>query len=136
MIVVADASAVGTFLLPDEQGRFADFVRVVLGEGMIHVPPHWPAEVANVIWKAHRRKRISDVDLLRIGQIASDLANVVVIGDELPPGRLATEAVRTGLTAYDASYLLLAQRLGASLLARDGKLTEAAVEGGVELLRP
>lgn len=83
--MVADASAVGRFLLPDEQGRFADFARAVFGDDAIHVPPHWPAEVANMLWKAHRRKRIGDEDLGRIGQVASDLADAVVIEGELPP---------------------------------------------------
>ena len=111
-------------------------VRLAVQLAPDHVPPHWPAEVANILWKAHRRKRIGDEDLRRIGQVASDLADAVVIGAELPPGRLAAEAARTGLTAYDASYLMLAQRLGAPLLADDGKLGRAAVVAGVELLRP
>lgn len=134
MIVVADASAVGAFRLPDEQGSFANYARAVFGSHAIHVPPHWPAEVASIIWKAHRRKRISGEDFDRIGRVASDLAEAVVIEAELPPGRLAAEAMRAALAAYDASFLMLAGRLGAPLLTGDGPLCRAAAQRGVKIL--
>jgi predicted nucleic acid-binding protein len=52
--------------------------------------------------------------------------------DDLP--RLQALAARHHLTAYDAAYLDLAQRLGIPLATLDGDLMSAAIAEGVEIL--
>lgn len=134
MIVVADASAVASFLLPDEAGPFADFARRTCLARLIHVPPHWTVEVANIIWKAGRRKRVHRGDMDRIVAGAEAIATTVVIGPETSIRTLNVTATRLGLTAYDTSYLLLAGSLGAPLLTADDALARAAAQAGVEIL--
>ena len=47
---------------------------------------------------------------------------------------LASEAAERGLTAYDASYLLLAARLNATLVTLDAQLARAAQEAGAKVV--
>ena len=102
---------------------------------MVHVPPHWTAEVSNILWKAHRWGRIDQDELRRIGTAATAIAATVTIAWSAPIDKLAAFATATQLTAYDAAYLMLAIDLNAPLLALDGKLSRKAVEHGVEVLR-
>ena len=43
--------------------------------------------------------------------------------------RLRIWAVRKDLTAYDAAYVALAERLGCALITRDGRLVRSAGHG-------
>ena len=101
----------------------------------VQVPPHWTAEVANILWKAHRRGRIDRVELGQIGAVASAIAGTVTISFPAPINRLTQFAEATQLTAYDAAYLMLAIDLKAPLLVLDGKLSRAALAHHVEVLR-
>ena len=133
-MVVADASALGRFLLHDEHGDEADFAREVCSTRAMHVPQHWIAELASLIRKAHRRGRIDSGEQYRVARDATLLARSVTIEVEVSPDELVSAAAETGLSAYDASYLLLARRLAIPLLAFDGPLRRAAVLAGVEVL--
>ena len=135
IIVVADASAIGSILLPDEGGPNAALFRKIIGSRSVHVPPHWAAEVSNILWKAHRQGRIDGADLGRIGAAATAIAGTTVVARAAPIDRLAAFATATQLTAYDAAYLMLAVELAAPLLVLDGKLSRAARAHDVEVLR-
>ena len=102
---------------------------------MVRVPPHWSAEVSNILWKAHRRGRIDRVELGQIGTLATAIAGTVTISYPAAIDRLTEFAAATQLTAYDAAYLMLAIDLKAPLLALDGKLSRAAVQHQVEVVR-
>lgn len=134
-MIVADASAVGSFLLPDEAGTFADFSRERCSMDDVHVPPHWRAELASIIWKAQRRKRIDDADAALIATSADTVAETVTVG-EVSVARTLQAAWRDRLTPYDAAYLVLAESLGAALLTADGALGRAAEARGLKVLMP
>ena len=97
------------------------------------VPPIWQLEVANVLLVAERRRRITEAQAARffalLGQLpirtdtaATDMNVVLSVGR------------RHGLSAYDASYLVLAERLGAPLATLDGELAAAARAAGITVL--
>lgn len=134
MTVVADASAVGRFLLPDEAGAEADYAWDMCRSKPLHAPPHWRVEVANLLRKAYRRGRIDTMQLGTAALQADLLVRAVTIEREASVGDLLRTANQKNLSAYDASYLLLAQRLGVSLLAFDGPLRRAALVEGVTVL--
>jgi predicted nucleic acid-binding protein len=59
---------------------------------------------------------------IEVEDAPADLAGIVAAGR------------RHELSSYDASYLVLAERLGASLATLDHRLAKAAEQAGVELL--
>lgn len=89
----------------------------------IHVPPLFWLEVVNVL--AHRYRYSPDAiieavyELEQIGVMSADVGR---------PETLATiDAIgRTGLTAFDAAYLILAEAVDARLLTADAVLAAAA----------
>lgn len=123
--LVLDASA-AIALLREEPG--ADDVRHHLAEARgagdsIVVPTlFWP-EIVNVLAMRHRWSPAGIVEavyeLEQIGVSTADLGR---------PGTLAVidTVGRTGLTAYDAVYLVLAESSDARLLTADEALAEAA----------
>ena len=103
----------------------------LLGE-TIDVPSLWRLEIANVLALAERRGRIT------AGDIATflDLLSALDVNVEAPTSdRAFTEifglARSQALTAYDAAYLELAMRLGATLASKDQALCRAAERLGV-----
>lgn len=135
-MIVVDASAIGTFILPDEAGPFADFARNVCCRQQLHVPAHWHVEVANLIRKAMRRGRLADVEARGAIAGAAILADTSVTAPPVSIDLAVAASERLGLTAYDAAYLLLAQSLGIPLLTDDGALRRVATAEGVRVLLP
>jgi predicted nucleic acid-binding protein len=97
------------------------------------VPAVWQLEVANVVLISERLGRITEaqaahlLDLLgrlpiRVNTLTIDTTAVLAAGR------------RHKLSAYDAAYLVLAERLAAPLATTDGKLTAACRTAGVRLL--
>ena len=136
MTIVADASAVASFLIPDEADAFSAFARERCAIETVYVPAHWPVELANIVWKANRRKRIEPADYSEVLRAADDFRRVVIVQEEVDISALVETALRTGLTAYDTAYLMLAERLHVRLLTRDVALARAATEAGVTVLAP
>ncbi len=100
----------------------------------VHVPALFVTEAANVISRALKAGVInvqesqSRFDLLNAMQ-----ANIDPIKSTHSTMTLAIQAFELGLTAYDASYLLLAQKLGCPLATLDKDLRRAANNCGVEV---
>ena len=136
MIVVADASAVGAFLLVDEAGPFADFARSICRDNAISVPSIWPTEIASLVTSAYRRRRINEIERNEALLGAEILRATVSIEPDSSISMLAEQAMLTGLSVYDTSYALLARRLDASLLTADGPLRRAATALGLKVLFP
>ena len=135
-MIVADASAIGTFILPDEGGPFSSFARTVCLDHQLHVPAHWHVEVGSLIRKAMRRGRLVDADLRNAVAAAMILAGTSVTAPPIAIDLAVAASERFGLTVYDAVYLLLAQSLGIPLLTDDGALRRAAIAQGVDVLLP
>ena len=117
----------------DEASKGTEAVLDRLREDQAVVPTIWPLEVANVMLVAERRGRISEAQASRFLVLLTSLPISV---DESPTDLPALIAVgrRHGLSSYDASYLLLAERLGAPLATLGQPLAKAARKAGVQLL--
>lgn len=129
MSLVVDASFAGAWLLPDEHAPAAGAVleTIVNGEEQMLVPELWTYEIANLLLSAHRRSRITEAQVIE----AQDLLGAVPRTtydhhDLLTQNRLVRLAIRFGLSAYDASYLELADRIQCPLQTGDQKLHAAA----------
>lgn len=133
MPFVVDASVTLAWCFEDEETPETEQILDLLTEETAVVPGLWELEVANVLLLGERRGRLTEAQSARfmallqqlpilVDAASTDMASVLAVGR------------RHGLTAYDAAYLLLAQREGLPLATRDAKLREAAATVGVRIL--
>ena len=135
MEMVIDASATVPLLLDDERGNIVPEVLEGILAGTCIAPGIWPWEIANIIWKARRAKRIKPEE---IEAIRSLLASFAICTDQesasLALTRTLDLAIEHQLTAYDAAYLELAIRRRAVLASYDADLRKAALGEGISVL--
>jgi predicted nucleic acid-binding protein len=134
--LVIDGSTAINFVLKDEQESGAMKALAAIEGGVpTYVPAHWCVETANGLIMAERRKRASQAD---ITEALNLIAALPVLTDDETAQRAwsdtAALARQYGLTIYDAAYLELAMRRGASLASTDAALNRAAQAAGVTLL--
>lgn len=134
--LVIDASITLSWLLPDEASDLAIAVRNDLPRAeAVWVPAHWRLEVCNSLWMAERRKRL---DAAGVTQAADLFLKLPVTTDPDTNDRAGRETLslarQHGLSVYDAAYLELVLRRGASLASLDGPLRLVAKKLGVALL--
>ena len=132
MPFVADCSVVARWFLPDEATRYSEAALDRLAIDTAHVPALWIPEFTNVMLKLERQR------LLKTGVVPGILARAELLGlmvdRQTPaPARLHDLARQFNLSAYDATYLELALRLGAPLACVDGGLKLAARKVGLLL---
>jgi predicted nucleic acid-binding protein len=135
--LVIDCSVAMAWCFEDENGDLAEAVLECLSNTEAWVPSLWPVEVADVLLLAERRERLTSADSTRFVQLLSSLpiqvddsAHERALGPVLSTGR------ELGLSAYDATYLELAMRLGAQLATADERLREACRRSGVPVFKP
>ena len=137
MKLVVDNSVAMRWLFADgsqADRQYANEVAALVETAEVHVPALFVTEAANVISRALKASVInvqesqSRFDLLNAMQ-----ANIDPIESTHSTMTLAIQAFELGLTAYDASYLLLAQKLGCPLATLDKDLRRAANNCGVEV---
>ena len=130
--IVLDASAIAAWCFEDKSDPAADALLDRVATDGAAVPALWVFEVANLPAGAERRGRI---DAARASTFLDLLAALPIAVDPRPatdlPLPLLAIARGTGLTAYDATYLELALRTGATLATRDARLRAAAATAGV-----
>jgi predicted nucleic acid-binding protein len=119
-VKVVDASAIAALLFGEPE---AESVANRLGEARLFAPALLGFELANVCLIKSRRHPEQRPALATAFQLRDRLAIEHVAVDHDSAFELA---VATGLTAYDASYLWLAQQLGAELVTLDRQLVTAA----------
>lgn len=118
--VVGDASAVVAMLLSDgEDGQWA--AETLLGRRLV-APALAPFECANIM---RRQERAGLVSADVAAQAHHDLLDLEMEQwpYELVAGRVWE--LRNNLTSYDASYVALAERVGAPLVTLDRRLAKA-----------
>ena len=133
MPFVLDASVAMAWCFEDETSLLSERVLDLLTADSAVVPELWTQEVANVLLVAERRGRLSEADAARLAQLLIQLPIEV----DSSPSHLATLLAlgrEHGLSAYDASYLSLAQRRGLALATLDATLAAAAQQSGVALI--
>ena len=133
IVIVADASVlVKSFLLDESPCPGAELLmndvarrRVALLE-----PPFVVQEMVSALARAVRRGRIGGEDASRAVELLLAI-RVVTISAELLAVDMADIAMRYGISAYDASYVALADRFGSELFTADERLIAAL--SGTEL---
>ena len=118
-IKVIDASAVGALLFGEpDAATVADRLR---GAELI-APALLPFEVANTCIKKMRR-HADQRDALMAAFRMLDRMELGIV--EVDHGEAIVLAERSGLSAYDASYLWLARRIASPLVTLDPRLAAA-----------
>ncbi|HEY4332058.1 MAG TPA: type II toxin-antitoxin system VapC family toxin [Ilumatobacteraceae bacterium] len=132
MPIVIDASVTMAWHFEDEATERTDTALNRLRSDSAIVPPLWPLEISNVLLVAERRNRTTEAQSARFLDLLGQLPIHV---DSLPtdPSAIVSVGRRHGLSAYDATYLALAQRLDLPLATLDDKLLAACRAAGVRL---
>lgn len=128
--VVIDASYTGAWILPDETSAQAEKIlqQVVKGELKLVVPTLWHYEMSNLIAMAQRRKCINTQQAEKAIEILSQIPVETFDHQSLvSKQRIQRLAIQNQLSAYDAAYLELADRLDVPLLTNDKSLANAAI---------
>ncbi|MGI8720872.1 MAG: type II toxin-antitoxin system VapC family toxin [Geodermatophilaceae bacterium] len=133
MPIVVDASVTMAWCFDDEATDQTDGVLDRLRQEEAVVPGIWKLEVANVLLVAERRRRITEAQAARFLDLLSRLPIRV---DASPTDSVAVLAAgrRHDLSAYDATYLVLAGRLAAPLATLDDRLKSGCRAAGVLLI--
>ena len=118
---------------PSDRER-ANRLLATCGEVSWWIPGLWHQEVSNALLVAERRSVLSQAGSDRF---LARLSSLPFFTDSEPVAdrrsRILAMARSHGISSYDATYLELAQRLGAALASFDRQLNRAAAALGVAL---
>ncbi|GAA1730023.1 type II toxin-antitoxin system VapC family toxin [Aeromicrobium alkaliterrae] len=132
MSFVLDVSSTLPLVYSDESGGDTEKLRRAFAEGLVaYVPTLWRYELSSALRQGERRGRVT----------AEQVGEALELLEAFPMKEVETSSAYSlvggsrihDLTAYDTSYLLLAQHLALPLATRDERLRAAAVAGEVEL---
>ena len=126
MSIVVDASVALSWLLPGKDTVLSLPLRdraVDRPEVELMVPPGFWYEVANTLWVAGKRERISRHLAMEALETLLDFQFTVWA---VEPAASLSIAFQQNLAVYDSAYLSLAQEFNATLWTLDKALTEAA----------
>ena len=129
MTLVVDASLAGSWILPDEHSGESETVlhAVLNGKEDLAVPDLWAYEMLNLLLSACRRGRFRGDRLEQAVRLVQRIpVNFYDHQTSLLQNRVIRLAARFSLSAYDAAYLELADRLQCPLRSQDKNLTAAA----------
>jgi predicted nucleic acid-binding protein len=132
MVVVLDASAVLTWLLPSQATARGNRLLEKADEYEFIAPDVFQWEVANVLLTKARRGSISIRDALDLLAGVEITFDHPLVGEEVR--QLMDVAAVSGLSLFDAAYLALAIEQDAGLASRDGVLLKAAAGMGVDVV--
>ena len=136
-MVVVDASFLMAVFIEETHTDFARGIYSDLEDEDMAAPALVMWEFANILWKKRRRGEITDENILEADDyLASLTLKVPAPITTYDVATLSTAALRHQLTAYDASYLLLALETSAALATIDKNLTRSAVAAGVTVHSP
>jgi predicted nucleic acid-binding protein len=124
-LIVLDASAVIDWLIQSPAGRLVE-TRIYSHNETLHAPHLLDLEVAQVLRRLAREGAISDQ---RADTAIQDLLQLRIV--RYPHLFLLPRIWqhRYNLSAYDAAYVALAEKLGAALITRDSRLAAASGHG-------
>lgn len=135
MKLVIDNSVVMRWLFKDGSEADRDYagkVASLVETDDVYVPALFVPEAANVISRVLKAKVISKINSVACFELIEDMAaHVVPPEDTSAVMQLTLRAFEDNLSAYDASYLLLAENLNCPLATLDQDLRKAAVKRGV-----
>lgn len=131
LVYAVDASVAAQVVSPEPLTAQATALFTLLGGGqaIFHVPDLFYLECANIFWKKKQRGVCSESQAV---QALTDLLALPLISTA--HAALAVDALKLALaldiTAYDACYLALAERLGVSFITADQKLERKLAGSG------
>src|SRR5580658_9399182 len=109
MPVVIDTSLTMAWCFEDEATDDTDVILDRLLEDEAVVPPLWQSEVTNVLLVAERQSRITEAQAARFLDLLTQLP-IRIDAAPTDPTAILAAGRRHGLSAYDAAYLVLAER--------------------------
>jgi predicted nucleic acid-binding protein len=120
-VIVLDASAALDWLLQTAAGQRIE-QRIYAHHESLHAPHLLDLEVVQLL---RRLVREGAVSAHRADQAIEDLLDLRIT--RYPHAQLLSRIwqLRHNLSAYDAAYVVLAEKLGARLFTRDGRLASA-----------
>ena len=134
MPLVLDASLTLSWYFKDERKLTRHLLGRVAQEQVL-VPAHWLAELANGILIGERRDRSVSASIPLIHELIDIISpEFDAEGGKNAIARILPVARAHGLTIYDALYLELAERRGASIGTLDKDLADAARSIGREVI--
>ena len=132
MRFVVDCSVAARWFLADEATRYTDATFDLLEDRNAAAPVLLISEFTNVFLKLQRQRKLSTAlaqgAVQRFGSLGIEIDRL-----HPEPQRLLALADEYGVSAYDATYLELALRLGSPLACCDGGLRLAAQRAGLFL---
>lgn len=127
--VVVDASFCGALILEDEASEDAEALleeALAAGGPSLLAPTLWTYEMLNLLKSALKRKRLTQKQATRGLQLLSKIPIRLIEPQGLEvQERIFTLSIKHDLSAYDASYFELADRLNLELRSNDRKLSDA-----------
>ena len=133
MPFVVDASVTLAWCFEDEATSQTEAILDRLSDDTAIVPALWELEVSNVLLLGERRSRLTESQSARFVALLGQLP-IRVDSASVDMGAVLATGRRHALTAYDAAYLVLAEREGAPMATLDAKLRNAAQAVGVTLI--
>jgi len=124
---VVDASAGIKMILEEEH---SDIVRQYFGHLafmpplLIYVPDLFFVECANILWKKVRRGEVTLADS-QIGLAWLSALNLPITSTSVLSEQAVSIGCTFGITAYDATYVALAEQINLPLLTADNRLAKA-----------
>lgn len=134
MRMVVDASITAAIILDDEVSERDGPIGEALREADLYIPAHWSIEMTSLLLTLEKRKRVTRQRRNEHFNTAKELLASATIDPAVMSRKVMDLAVTASLTAYDAGYLELAIRLGASLATNDTALIAAGPAHGVPIL--
>jgi predicted nucleic acid-binding protein len=134
---ILDCSVTMAWYFKDEANAYAKAVHKSLTGSVAIVPGLWPLEVANILVLGERHQRSTQAEA---SKWLNYLHMLPIRVDDETAGRAFSDILQIArsyeLSAYDASYLELAIRLGLPLASLDNKLKVKAAMAGVAEFKP
>ena len=130
---VLDASVALSWVIPDEgAGAALDLRQIAIREATaLAVPPTFWFEVANALWVSVRRERIASSGA-HAALAALQAFGVETLPCSVPACLAASEG--TGLTVYDAAYIVVALDVSGVLWTVDIQMRHVAQAMGLQVL--
>ena len=119
---VVDASVLAAFYAADDPRRDEVAARLAAGNALF-APAHIDAEVVSALRGIARRSPVLQAS---VPGALQHLAGFPIRRMPLAPLLQRTWELRASITAYDAAYVALGERLGAPVITCDGKLAGAS----------
>jgi predicted nucleic acid-binding protein len=132
---VLDASVLAALYVNDPATEQSEAAVARVEKDELHAPDFAVLEVANVLWKRVRREELHAEDAMAaVADLSTASIQFHPIGG-LVPQSLAL-ALAHGFTAYDATYVALATRVGGIVMTNDGGMRQRGIEAGLAVVTP